>query len=90
MQPELKEIIHATNYHRSLLIQQFVDENKLIKLINDYSQLIDFYYDQQNNVLYKVANQCDETMIPLPEFNIVEDKHILEMNGIQPVSINNN
>ena len=88
MEPDETEIKEAMNYHRSVLIAEYVKDKGLIKLINDYSQFIDYYYDVTNKILYKVNNICDETMLPLPHFIIVEDKHILEMNGIE--SINNN
>jgi len=88
MEPDAEEIMEAMNYHRSVLIAEYVKDRRLIKLINDYSQYIDYYYDVSNNILYKVNNICDESMLPLPHFIIVEDKHILEMNGIVPIDNN--
>jgi hypothetical protein len=90
MEPDAEEIMEAMNFHRSVLIKQFVDENNLIQMINDYSPLLDYYYNKEKNILYKVSNICDETMIPLPNFIIVKDDHILKINGWTPVNNNDN
>ena len=75
-------IKESMNFHRKILIEEFVKENKLIKLHNDYSSIIHFYYNVNDKILYKVCIVCDETNMPLPNFEIVNDKHILEINNI--------
>ena len=80
-----EEIIeeHAKHTTRQDNIQKFVDDNNLIKLNCDYFGMDSYYYDKNNNTMYKVCNiitMSDKSTIP--KFEVSYDSHILEINNI--------
>ena len=77
---------HAKNTTRQDNIQKFVEDNNLIKLECDYFGMDSYYYDKNNNTMYKVCNiinmydKSDKSTIP--NFEVSYDSHILEINNI--------
>lgn len=63
-------------------IKRIVKENKLIELYSEYYGMDSYYYSKEKQTMYKVCNACRFTNDVTPQFEISQDKRILELNNL--------
>lgn len=73
---------NVLNKQRRQLIAEHVRTHNLIELQCDYLGMDSYYYDGRSKIMYKVCNICDWSNNVNPTFEISNDIHILQLNGL--------
>lgn len=64
------------------LIKQHVKTHNYIELKSDYLGTDSYYYDEVNQIMYKVSNTCLHAGNVQPHFIVSNDRHILKLNSL--------